>query len=485
MKPPFWRRSQQRAALDQEIQSHLQMAASDRIERGESTEHAQRAARCEFGNVALVQQLTRDQWGWRWLEELLQDLRYGARMLRKNLGFTVVAVLTLALGIGANTGIFSIVNGVLLNPLPYPHPEQLVTLHESKPNFEFGSISYPNFRDWQKDNHTFSSMAISRRFAFSLTGLGEAEQVPARFISSDFFSTVGVNPVLGRSFVPREDEIGAAPIALISAGFWRRKFGSSPDVLGKSLTLDGTNYTIVGVVPANFDLFLKSFEVAEVYVPIGQWKNPLLPERGSGLGIHGIARLKPDVSIDRARADMRELTRNLAAAFPKDNKGVGASLIPLRQEMLGDVQPILLVLFAAVAFVLLIACVNVANLLLARSAGRAREFAIRTALGAGQGRILRQLLTESILLALAGGALGLTLAWWGTQAALKHLPADLPRAAAIGLDARVLIFTAVISLLAGTLFGLAPALRTRAPALHNTLSSWKWLWRWCCSSAPA
>src|SRR6266446_6617726 len=417
--------------LHDELQSHLQMAASDRIERGETAEHAQQSARREFGNVALVEQVTRDQWGWRWLEEFLQDLRYAARMLRNNPGFALVAVLTLALGIGAN--------------------------------------SFPNFRDWRKDNHTFSSMAISRRFAFSLTGLGEAEQLPGRFISSDFFSTVGVNPVLGRSLAPGEDEIGAAPVALISAGFWKRKFSSSPDALGKTLTLDGTNYTIVGVVPANFDLFLRSFEVAEVYVPIGQWKNPLLPERGSGLGIHGIARLKAGVSIDQARAGMGDITRNLAAAFPKDNKGIGASVVPLRQEMLGDVQPILLVLFAAVAFVLLIACVNVANLLLARSTGRTREFAIRAALGAGQGRILRQLLTESILLALAGGALGLALAWWGTQGALKHLPADLPRAAAIGLDARVLIFTAVISLAAGLLFGLAPALRTREPELQNTL----------------
>ena len=468
MKFP-WQRERKQQELEQELQSHLQMAANDRAERGECVDRAQQAARREFGNVELVQQVTRDQWGWLWLEELFQDLRYGARMLRKNPGFTLVAVLTLALGIGANTAIFSVVNGVLLNPLPYPHPEQLVTLHESKPNFEFGSISYPNFRDWRKDNRTFSAMAISRRIAFSLTGVGEAEQVRARFISSDFFSTVGVNPVLGRDFAPGEDEIGAAPIALISAGFWKRKFGSSPDVLGKSLTLDGRNYTIVGVVPANFDLFLRSLQVAEIYVPIGQWSNPMLPKRGAGLGFHGIARLKPGVSIDQARADMSEVTRNLTAAYPGDDKGVGASLIPLRQDMLGNVQPILLVLSAAVAFVLLIACVNVANLLLARSTGRSREFAIRTALGAGQGRILRQLLTESVLLALAGGALGLALAQWGTQAALKHLPADLPRAAGIGLDARVLIFTAVVSLLAGTLFGLAPAPKTRTPELHNAL----------------
>jgi predicted permease len=468
MKFP-WRRQDKHEELEQELQSHLQMAASDRIERGESTEKAQQAAGREFGNVSLVQQITRDQWGSLWLEEFLQDLRYGARMLRKNPAFTLVAILTLALGIGANTAIFSVVNGVLLNPLPYPHPEQLVTLHESKPNFEFGSISYPNFRDWQRDNHTFSSVAISRSYAFSLTGIGEAEQVRGRFISSDFFPTVGVNPVLGRNFGPGEDEIGAAPIALISAGLWKRKFGSSPDVLGKSITLDGRGYTVVGVVPANFDLLLRNFQVAEIYVPIGQWNNPLLPKRGAGLGVHGIARLKPGVSIEQARADMSEVTRNLAAAFPDDNKGVAATLRPLRQDMLGDVQPILLVLFVAVAFVLLIACVNVANLLLARSTGRTREFAIRTALGAGQGRVIRQLLTESILLALVGGALGLALASWGTQAALKHLPAGLPRAAAIGLDARVLIFTAAVSLLAGILFGLAPALKTRTPELHKTL----------------
>jgi predicted permease len=469
MRLRFGGRKLRQQQLEQELQTHLHMAASERMERGESAERAQQAVRREFGNVGLVREVARDQWGWRWLEEMLQDLRYGARMLRKNPGFTLVAVLTLALGIGANTAIFSVVSGVLLNPLPYPHSEQLVTLHESKPNFDSGSISYPNFRDWRKDNHTFSSMAISRGYAFSLTGLGEAEQVRGRFISSEYFSTVGVNPVLGRNFAPGEDEIGAAPIALISAGFWKRKFGSSPNVLGKSLILDGRSFTVVGVVPANFDLFLRSFQVAEVYLPIGQWNNPILPKRGAGLGFHGIARLKPGVSIEQARADMGEVTRNLTAAYPDDDKGIGATLRPFRQDVLGDVQPILLVLFAAVAFVLLIACVNVANLLLARSTGRAREFAIRTALGAGQGRILRQLLTESILLALAGGALGLALASWGTQAALKHLPADLPRAAAVGLDARVLILTAVISLLAGILFGLAPALQTRKPELQKTL----------------
>ncbi|MGC1417213.1 MAG: ABC transporter permease [Candidatus Acidiferrum sp.] len=465
----FRRRQKRESELEEELQSHIKMAAQDRTDRGETPEQANGAARRELGNVSLIKEVTREMWGWASVERLMQDLRFGLRMLAKSPGFAAVAILTLALGIGANTALFSVVNGVLFNPLPYPHSEQLVWIAESKPNFATGSISFPNFRDWDKNNRTFSVMGAYRPFSYSLTGLGDAEQVRAMLITSDFFSVLGVNPQAGRSFVSGEDDIGAAPIAMISAGLWKRKFGSSTDAVGKALNLDGKDFTIVGVLPAGFELGLGSFRNVDIYVPLGQWSNPLLPKRGAGLGIHGIGRLKPGVTVAQARADMQTVTQSLAAEYPDADKGIGAAVISLKHEMVGDLQLFLFVLLAAVGFVLLIACVNVANLMVARASARTREFAIRTALGASQARLLRQLLTESILLSLTGGVLGLLLAAWGTKAALHQLPVSLPRASEVTLDARVLIFTLVLSLACGIFFGLAPALKSGRANLHDTL----------------
>src|SRR5580658_246192 len=404
------------------------------------------------------------------METLLQDVKYALRMLAQNRSFTIVAVLTLALGIGANTALFSVANGVLLNPLPFPAPNQLVALYANRVSFQRASVSYPNFLDWQRDNRSFTSMAACRQDDFNLTGAGEAEQIRGERVSADFFAALGVKLTQGRFFTTDEDRIGGAPVALISAGLWARKFGASPNVVGQRITLNGTEYTIIGVVPANFHLRLSGFaENSDAYVPIGQWNDVIFHDRSAGLGMKVIGRLKPGVTVEQARGEMNSIANQLAAAYPEADKDSGITVMSLKQSMVGEIAPFLFVLLGAVGFVLLIACVNVANLVLARSTGRAREFAIRSALGASRGRVLRQLLTESTLIALAGGALGWLLALWGTQGILNLVSDTLPRAQEVRVDGRVLFFTLGISLLSAILCGLVPALRAARLDVQATL----------------
>jgi len=400
------------------------------------------------------------------MESFLQDLRYGLRMLAKSPGFTAIAILTLALGIGANTALFSVVNGVLLNPLAYPHSGQLVTLYGKTPGFARAPISYLNFLDWQRGTRTFSSMALYRNEPYNLTGTGETELVGGTMISADFFPTLEVNPILGRNFRADDDHAGAAPVVMLGGGLWKRKFGSSLDVVGKSIVLNGASYTIVGVIPPSFNFYGTE---RDLYTPVGQWTDPSFLDRRIEVSAHAIGRLKPGVTLSQARADMDSVSQNLAAAYPEADKDVGLNLVSMKQDIVGNVQPFLIVLLAAVGFLLLIACANVANLLLARSMGRSREFAIRAALGANNARVIRQLLTESVLLAGLGGALGLLFAFCGTKAVLGRLPGALPRANEVSLDSRVLFFTMALSLFAGIIFGLAPALKTSRVNLQDVL----------------
>jgi predicted permease len=387
---------------------------------------------------------------------LIQDVRYALRQLRRNPGFTVVAVLTLGLGIGANTGIFTVVEGVVLAPLRYREPDRLVMVWENNPRFPRVWNSYPNFQDWQRSARSFQQMTAFRQQGVDLTSPGTPSHLNSSQISLGFFSTLGVELALGREFTPQEDRHGGAPATVISHRLWQERFGGSHEVLGKPVTVDGVNYSIVGVAPPGFRLQ----DEADVYTPLGQLDALILNNRATHDGLFTLARLKPGVSVSQAQAEMGTIQNELDRLYADDNRDLGIYVEPLKQAIVGDAGQTLILLLGAVGLVLLIGCANVANLLLARSATRSREFAIRSALGANRARVARQLLTESVILSLAGAGLGIAIAFFGIKSVLAAMPEILPRSADIRVNAPVLLYTLAISLMVGILFGLAPALKT-------------------------
>jgi len=397
---------------------------------------------------------------------LIQDLRYGVRLLVKNPGFSAVAVFALTLGIGANTAMFSVVNAVLLRPLPYEESDRLVFLSERSQVLEGMSISYPNFLDWRQQNSAFENIGVYRRQSYNLTGSGEPERLQGGMVSADLFAALRVSAARGRVFTNEEDQHGATPVVVLSHALWQRRFGGDPNILDQTLTMDGRQFTVIGIMPPDF-LFPSR---VELWTPVGQSsKNPGWESRGNHPGLYGVARLKPGITVQNARDDMEIVASNLEKQYPDSNTGNRVTVTPALEQITRDIRPALLVLLGAVGFVLLIACANVANLLLARAASRQKEMAIRTALGARRWRIVRQLLTESLLLSVAGGMFGLALAHWGVKLIIAISPTTIPRSREIGLDARVLAFTIGVSVLTGLIFGIVPALQASKPDLNETL----------------
>jgi predicted permease len=398
------------------------------------------------------------------MDELWQDLRLGVRLVVKNFGFTILVVITLALGIGGSTAIFSVVNAVLLRPLPYEDPDRLVMLSERSERLEQMSVSLPDYYDWRERNTVFQEIAVYRRQSFNLTGVGEAERIDGAAVSASLFPTLGVSMIAGRPILSQDDQPGANPVAVISYGLWQRSFGSDQSLVGNTLSLNGMSFTVVGIARPDFK-FPRS---AELWVPLGLSADRLM-NRGSHLGTRVIARLNPGVTVDQARANMQSIAQQLETQYPDTNEGIGVNIIQMNEEIVGGIRLTLLVVFGVVGFVLIIACANVANLLLVRASARQKEFAVRTALGASRLRLVRQLLTESLVLALIGGTLGFLLALWGNHILISLSPDNIPRIQEVSLDGRVLAFALFASILTGIIFGLAPALQASKLDIHETL----------------
>lgn len=454
--------------IDEELQSHLEMRAEDNLAEGMTPDNARRNARLRFGNPVAVKEKVIAVDATLAIESFFADIRYAVRGFLKKPGFAAMAILTLALGIGANTAIFSVVHAVLLEPLPYHDPDQLVHIWHVPPQSSFPgmtqfAVSAANFLDWQKQNDVFSGMALASGGRFESTGKGKPETIIASTVTSNFFSVLGVQPIYGRVFLPEEDQPGHNKEIILSYKLWQSRFGSDAKAVNRTITLDGAPYIIVGVMGPK----MNKPDFAQAWVPLG-----LTAEQAAVRGEHhyfSIARLKPGVTIAKAQAEMNAISHRLELAYPADDKGWGATVISMRDELVGDVRPALLMMLGAVGFVLLIACANVANLIFARAFSRRKEVAIRSALGASRGRIVQPILTESIIIAVCGGALGLVLAHFGIDLLLKFFADKLPRMGDIGLSSPVLWFTLGLSVLTGILSGLLPALSMIKGEMNDAL----------------